>query len=348
MRRHASIVQDQLSDKHRQMAGDLICFMRGTFFRWAQAWSQVCADEKRAPKVLAVGDLHIASFGTWRDKCGRLVWGIDDFDEAYPLPYTNDLVRLAVSAALDSEEGDLSVRTKNVCDLVLEGYREGLKSGGRPFVLEESHKWLRKLALDHLDLPWDFWRTVDGFPASRSPIPDDAERALRKALPADVPFRVRRRIAGVGSLGHPRYVGVADWCGGQLAIEAKAAIPSACGWANSSASNEIYYQRALDCAVRSTDPFVKLDGKWLIRRLAPDSAALEIESLGMVKEEEKLLHAMAWEAANIHLGSAPSSKRILDDLNRRSAKWLKTAVKEMAHAMIADWKTWKKAVRAKA
>jgi uncharacterized protein (DUF2252 family) len=28
---------------------------------------------------------------------GRLAWGVDDFDEAFPLAYTNDLVRLASS-----------------------------------------------------------------------------------------------------------------------------------------------------------------------------------------------------------------------------------------------------------
>jgi uncharacterized protein DUF2252 len=34
----------------------------------------------RAPQVLAVGDLHVGCFGTWRDREGRLCWGIDDFD----------------------------------------------------------------------------------------------------------------------------------------------------------------------------------------------------------------------------------------------------------------------------
>ena len=49
---------------------------------------------------LAIGDLHVENFGTWRDKEGRLIWGVDDFDEAYSLPYTHDLVRLAASAEI--------------------------------------------------------------------------------------------------------------------------------------------------------------------------------------------------------------------------------------------------------
>src|SRR5260370_32652719 len=48
-------------------------------------------------EVLAVGDLHVENFGTWRDAEGRLTWGVNDFDEAYPLPYTIDLARLATS-----------------------------------------------------------------------------------------------------------------------------------------------------------------------------------------------------------------------------------------------------------
>ena len=52
------------------------------------------------PKVLAVGDLHIENFGTWRDSEGRLVWGVNDFDETWRLPYTQDLVRLTTSTLI--------------------------------------------------------------------------------------------------------------------------------------------------------------------------------------------------------------------------------------------------------
>ena len=51
-------------------------------------------------RVLAVGDIHLENFGTWRDADGRLVWGVNDFDEAAQMPYVLDLVRLAASALL--------------------------------------------------------------------------------------------------------------------------------------------------------------------------------------------------------------------------------------------------------
>ena len=82
---------------NRKKAGDVLRptrFLRATFYRWAQAFSEIRTDMRAAHIVLSVGDLHIASFGTWRDGCGRLIWGVDDFDEAYPMPYANDLVRL--------------------------------------------------------------------------------------------------------------------------------------------------------------------------------------------------------------------------------------------------------------
>jgi uncharacterized protein (DUF2252 family) len=38
----------------------------------------------------------------------RLIWGIDDFDEAWPLLYANDLVRPAASARLAIDSNLLS------------------------------------------------------------------------------------------------------------------------------------------------------------------------------------------------------------------------------------------------
>jgi hypothetical protein len=340
---HISVVRNQLSDKHKKMARDPVQFMRGTFYRWAQMFPKICPDLDNAVKVLAVGDLHIASFGAWRDGFGRLIWGVDDFDEAYPLPYTSDLVRLAVSAILDASEGEIAVGLRNVCDVVLDGYSSGLAAGGKPFVLEEQHKWLRNIALDRLDVPADFWKKMDALPPARNDIPTDARKALERLLPERLEYRVVRRIAGIGSLGHPRYVAVADWRGGQIALEAKAAAPSACAWARPGGSARIYYQAILDQAVRCPDPFVHLYGTWLVHQLAPDSSPIEIETMHGQDDQDRLLHAMAWEAANVHLGTIRARKRIIADLKKRSGKWLRSAVKVMARTTISDWKEWKKA-----
>src|SRR3989441_956751 len=122
--------------KHQQMASrvDVFPFFRATFYRWLQHWPEQCPELDKAPRVLAVGDLHVENFGTWRDIDGRLIWGVNDFDEAYPLPYANDLVRLGVSAHLASEAGQLALKGKNICAAILDGYTEGMRAEGQPYV----------------------------------------------------------------------------------------------------------------------------------------------------------------------------------------------------------------------
>ncbi len=344
LKKRISVVRQQLSDKHDKMAHDPTQFLRGTFYRWTQLFAKICPDLSNSIEVLAVGDLHIASFGTWRDGFGRLIWGVDDFDEAHPLPYAQDLVRLGVSAAIDVEEGRLAVGIRNICDVIMDGYRDGIASGGQAFVLEEKHKWLRDIALRHLDAPPEFWKKLNALPTAGAGIPDEARRALEAMLPAKrMPMRIARRVAGIGSLGHARYTAIADWQGGRIALEAKAAAPSACVWAHPGGAETSLYQTIMERAVRCPDPYVRQRGKWLVRQLAPDSSPIEIESMRGEADQDRLLHAMAWEAANIHLGAPRAGRRILDDLKKRSGKWLRSAVKDMLKATIDDWKEWKKA-----
>ena len=118
------------------------------FYRWAQVWPSICAELCDAPKVLAVGDLHVNSFGTWRDAEGRLCWGVDDFDESYPLAYTNDIVRLAASLKIVIDAGSMSIRFKDGCAAILDGYLQSLREGGCPIVLAEREQKLDKLGVD--------------------------------------------------------------------------------------------------------------------------------------------------------------------------------------------------------
>src|SRR5512140_685113 len=98
------IVKLDLARKHQFMVQAPFPFLRATYYRWAQLFPDVCKQNANAPKVLAVGDLHIENFGTWRDLEGRLAWGVNDFDEASVLPYTNDLIRIATSASFAARE----------------------------------------------------------------------------------------------------------------------------------------------------------------------------------------------------------------------------------------------------
>jgi Uncharacterized protein conserved in bacteria (DUF2252) len=270
MRTCTTLVPSDLRLKHEQMKRSPFLFLRGTFYRWAQMWPSVCAEFCDAPKVLAVGDLHVNSFGTWRDAEGRLCWGVDDFDEAYPLAYTNDLVRLAASLKIVIEAESLSIKFKDGCEAMLDGYWQSLTTGGRPIVLAEREQELGKLGVDSFKPPPGFWAKLDQLPTARKPLAANVKRALEKTLPdSRMEYKVVRRQAGLGSLGQERFVAIGDWEGGLIAREAKAMLPSSCVWlAGERGKNQSLYETAIRSAIRSPDPFQVIEGSWLIRRFA--------------------------------------------------------------------------------
>ena len=339
-----TLLAPDLERKHAAMAQDVFPFLRATFYRWMQLWPQVCAREDRAPRVLAVGDLHVENFGTWRDVEGRLVWGINDFDEAYELPYTLDLVRLSASAHIAIREARLKIGPEDACDAIVSGYRKGLESGGRPLVLAEDHPWLRSMVTGVLRDPRRYWKKLGSLPSWKGPVPKGACKAIERLLPErGVEYRIVHRIAGLGSLGRERYVGIALYRGGRIAREAKALAPSACVWAGSAehGSRDIYYQEILDRAVRAVDPFVRLKGRWIARRLAPDCSRVELSLMPEERDEAKLLHAMGFETANVHLGTPRATRAIVRDLSTRPRHWLHHAAAGMVKATTEDWREWR-------
>jgi hypothetical protein len=344
MRSCTTVLRSDLQSKHEQMKETPFAFLRGTFYRWAQLWPSVCADLCSGPKVLAVGDLHVNSFGTWRDAEGRLCWGVDDFDEAWPLAYTNDLVRLAASLKIVIDAEGLSIKLKDGCNAILDGYSNSLREGGCPIVLAEEEQKLGKLGVDSFKPPSNFWEKLNRRPAVRQPLAKDLKRALEKTLPeAGMEYKAVRRQAGLGSLGQERFVAIAMWEGGFIAREAKSTVPSACSWLNDQTSQrQSWYEKAISSAVRSADPFQLIDGSWLIRRLSPDSNPIDIQTLPKHSDEEMLLTAMGSEAANVHLGTKGQTKKILKDLKMRKRGWLQGAAVDMAKVLVKDWKRYRK------
>ena len=341
---HLRIIGEDLDEKHDRMKEGAFPLLRATFYRWAQAWPEICTSLAGAPVVLCVGDIHIENFGTWRDADGRLVWGINDFDEAWPLPYTSDLVRLAASAAVAiREEKSLRSETGEACQAILSGYTEAMGSGGGAFVLEEEHLHLRKLAVARLADPGEFWRKLGKLPTWKGRVPKGARKALERALPEQgLDYRIFHRSAGLGSLGRERLAAIALWRGAQVAREAKALAPSACVWAGSAKdSPKPRYGTILARAVRCPDPYLFLTRKWVVRRLAPSSSRIELSDLPREREELRLFEAMGAELANVHLGSG-KRKAILRDLKGRKKPWLPEAANRMADAVEKDWKTWKR------
>ena len=92
--------------KYRTMAGDPHAFYRGTaclFFADVVEEGGDLVDpfaDERTSRIWVHGDLHVENFGTYLNSDGRLVFDVNDFDEAYLGRFTWDLQRFAASLAL--------------------------------------------------------------------------------------------------------------------------------------------------------------------------------------------------------------------------------------------------------
>jgi hypothetical protein len=336
------IVRQDLSLKHKSMAEAAFPFFRATFYRWLQLWEDHCGHLAKAPTVLAVGDLHIENFGTWRDEEGRLIWGVNDLDETWPATYTVDLVRLTTSAYLAISGEHLCLTRREAAEAIEEGYRDALAAGGKAFILAEHHQWLRLLALSKLRDPVRFWQKMQQCPPFTAKPPAEARKLIEDSFPPPRrPYQLRRRIAGLGSLGHPRILALSSWQGALIAREAKAIRTSAWAWCQNSPSEELHGPRLVDRAIRVKDPCVHFHGNWLVRRLAPDCSRIELSSLPENRDEARLLYDMGWETANMHFGSPKAIPNVKKDLAAKRGRWLHKAAKAMLKATLKDWDTWR-------
>jgi Uncharacterized protein conserved in bacteria (DUF2252) len=333
------VVERDLARKRKKMAQGPFPFLRATYWRWAETILDVCPHLAGAPSVLAVGDIHLENYGTWRDDDGRLVWGVNDFDEAAEMPYALDLVRLGTSAALARPSDDAV--TGEICAAITEGYAKGLKEP-RPFVLDEEHEWLRNLVVVPEQERAQFWEKIDALePADRPP----AER-YRKAIESSLPepgieiAKFCPRRAGTGSLGRPRWVGVADWRGARLIREAKALVMS--GWTRVPGNGpqtlrckEIAFGR-----YRAPDRWFDVLDNTAVRRLSPNNRKIEVKAQSDDLLDTRMLGAMGHELANVHLGTGEWRAAVENDLANRPAGWLREAVRDATRFVADEFNAW--------
>jgi len=82
--------------------------------------------------------------------------------------------------------------------------------------------------------------------------------------------------------------------------------------------------------------------RWVLRRLSPYCSRIELSQLPRTRDEEKLMRAMGWEVANVHLGTRGAARIIPRDLSKRKSNWLRDATELMTEAVEKDWKDWRK------
>ncbi|OLP53034.1 hypothetical protein BJF92_18535 [Rhizobium rhizosphaerae] len=326
--------RDDLKLKHKKMRKSAFKFLRGTCWRWAEAAPSLCPDLVDAPRAGSVGDAHAGNFGLWRDAQFRLVWGVNDYDEAARLPYPLDLVRLGASLIMDddgiSDDGDAA----SVADNLLSAYQEGLAMPA-PFVLEDRHLWLRDLFENGSEERAQFWEKLEALDDHEA-IPPEFEASLLAALPGGTTHpRFRHRQAGVGSLGRPRFVAFSTYRGGALAVEIKGAMPSC--WQGREQPG--LAKHLATGRFRSPDPTLRYEDAFVLRRLAPNNRKLTFSEI-KPKLKVKLIAAMARELAAIHAADG-EVKAISDDLRGRPEGWLADTIHRVAKWTVKEWDTFK-------
>lgn len=344
---HCDIDRDGLELKHEKMSDDPFPFLRATYFRWATTIGRLCPELAKAPGVLAVGDIHIENFGTWRNVEQRLVWGINDFDEAARMPYPFDLVRLVTSARLASGK---KIRPRTIARAILAGYRQGIKDP-RPTLLDQERTWMNKFLrtteAERLEFREDMkkLRTREGLTEKKVPAP--ARHGLMEALPKGLAPEFARRRAGAGSLGRPRFVAIAEWHGGLVVREAKAQVPSAWDWAHARRGARSRLIDAARSVSRSPDPHLEADGHFVFRRLAADANKIELKDLDEEALEANLFETMGFDLGSFHGGNPTDARAIMKDLPRRGI-WLHHAAEQAEEQVLRDHEEWEKTRKKKA
>ena len=90
--------------KYGRMVASPFAFLRGSAAVMAR---DLAGTPTSGFEVMLCGDAHLANFGLYATPERRLVFDINDFDEAYPGPWEWDLKRLAASAVVAARENGL-------------------------------------------------------------------------------------------------------------------------------------------------------------------------------------------------------------------------------------------------
>lgn len=230
--------------KFRKMAASAFAFYRGTACLFYNDLEREQHGgpylDERTGRVWIHGDLHAENFGTYMDANGRLIFNVNDFDEAYVGPFTWDLKRLAASLALIGYTKALS--DEQISELVriyAAAYRErihALATGAKndevpPFTLDtatgplldalrDARSLTRFALLDSMTEIRDFerrfapgggsieldaatrYKVLAGFDGYLETLP---ESSLTRPDSYRVKDVVGRRGIGIGSAGLPSY-----------------------------------------------------------------------------------------------------------------------------------------------
>jgi len=243
---------DRLAIKYQRMASSVLRFFRGTCHLFWEDWPKRHPLDA-APMGWACGDLHGENFGAFRGANGLVHFDLNDFDEGALAPITRDAVRLATSLLLSEAHPSKksTALTNGLAGSFLDQWSEALIAGKPMWVERETAEGpvreLLELASQRTRRELLHSRTrkskqvreilIDGKHALEA---DSSQLERAKTILAvageaeDRPgafklLAVARRIAGTGSLGVERYIGLVEGDGkpdGHWLVDIKQAVPS--------------------------------------------------------------------------------------------------------------------------
>jgi uncharacterized protein (DUF2252 family) len=232
---------DAFRAKFRKMAADPFAFYRGSaclFYADMSTIEDRWCDEKTS-RVWIQGDLHAENFGTYMDGAGRIVFDVNDFDEAYLGHVSWDLRRFVASFALLAWRkalGDVVIAellrdyltayldqveafTRSDEDRSFALLRENTEGAVRDVIMETTAR-TRLGLLNRMTVVEGFERRFTDRPRNRRLDDEERERVLaaldryRESLPKgqrrrEVTYEVKDVIGtggfGIGSAGLPAY-----------------------------------------------------------------------------------------------------------------------------------------------
>ncbi len=218
--------------KLKRMVANPFAFFRGTDHLFAAAWPDLRPPDA-GPNIAICGDLHLENFGAYRTDDGELLYDINDFDEAVVAPCSLDLVRCGTSILLAAELWRLTpLQASGMVLAFLDTYRRTVRGTDAKWALDaraprlaKGPIWeiLGKVALaDQADLLDQLTerhkrgtrriiRSKNRHPAIKPERAEEIHAAVEayggRTGRADFfkTLDVTGRVAGIGSLGVPRY-----------------------------------------------------------------------------------------------------------------------------------------------
>ena len=381
-RYNAGRLRPLLALKYRKMAATPFGYFRGTCHLFHQDWPQR-SRLNAAPLVWLNGDLHLENFGTYRSDDRLTYFDIGDFDEGGLGPASRDLLRFVASLFVAGPE--LGLARKEAASLArrfLATYASSLRDGKARWIERRTATGVIGALLKDLEsrsqaqmlekrtlglgrrrrIRFDTGRALPIGKAERREV--EAFLARYAAKRVDPGFfemiDVAQRVAGLGTLGHPRYIALIAGAGGpagQVLVDFKLQPGSVMlrqlKVRQPKFKSEAARVVAIEHRMQAADPAfltaAKIGGRsFTFRELQPSQDKLELASLvGDAKGLRQVIDRMADLAAWAQLRSAGRDGSVpIDTLAKwaRDPAWhgpLIAAGRDCAARNQAEWKLFR-------